>query len=156
MVKEVAKQGNDFRTLNKVLADDEIEEVLKHYYIRVGGNLRALDLILRNVSREGQKGADAVIKQVEQWYKLRVKPIQRKLDDQEVKDYLLKVAEAGPMGYLPESDEETEMKLKLLREEPADCVLRSTTNLRVALKHWHFVAKLFEEDEQKLRDEGYM
>ena len=75
VVKEVAKQGNDFRTLNKVLADDEIEEVLKHYYIRVEGNLRALDLILRNVSREGQKGADAVIKQVEQWYKERVKPI---------------------------------------------------------------------------------
>ena len=36
--KEVAKHGNDFRTLNKVLADDEIEEVLKHYYIRTGGN----------------------------------------------------------------------------------------------------------------------
>ena len=156
VVKEVAKQGNDFRTLNKVLADDEIEEVLKHYYIRTGGNFRALGEILRNVSREGQKGADAVIKQVEQWYKERVEPIEKKLDDQEVKDYLLKVAEAGPMGYLPESDEETEMKLKLLREEPADCVLRRTTNLRVALKHWHFVAKLFQEDEQKLRDAGYM
>ena len=39
------------------------------------------------------------------------------MDDQEVKDYLLKVAEAGPMGYLPESDEETEMKLKLCCEE---------------------------------------
>ena len=38
VVKEVAKHGNDFRTLNKVLADDEIEEVLKHYYIRTGGN----------------------------------------------------------------------------------------------------------------------
>ena len=60
-------KGNDFGTLNKVLADDEIEEVLKHYYIRTGGNFRALDLILRNVPREGQKGADAVIKQVEQW-----------------------------------------------------------------------------------------
>ena len=42
------------------------------------------------------------------------------------------------MGYLAESDEETNMELKLLREEPADCVLRSTTNVRVALKHWHF------------------
>ena len=158
VVQEVAKQGNDFRTRNKVLADGEIEEVLKHYYIRTGGNFRALGEILRNVSREGQKGADAVIKQVEQWYKERVEPIGKKLDDQdqEVKDYLLKVAEAGPMGSLPESDEETEMKLKLLREEPADCVLRRTTNLRVALKHWHFVAKLFQEDEQKLRDAGYM
>ena len=112
--------------------------------------------ILENVSREGQKGADAVIERVEQWYKRRVEPIQRRLDDQEVKDYLLKVAGAGPMGYLPESDEDTKMALKLLREEPADCVLRSTTNETVALKHWHFVAKLFEEDEQKLRDAGYM
>ena len=74
--------------------------------------------------------------------------IEKKLDDQEVKDYLLKVAEAGPMGYLP--------GLKLLREEPPDCVLRSTTNLSVALKHWHFVAKLFQEDAKKLRDAGYM
>ena len=156
VVKEVAKQGNDFRTLNKVLADVKIEEVLKHYYIRTGGNFRDLGEILENVSRAGQKGADAVIEQVEQWYKERVEPIQRKLDDQEVKDYLLKVAEAGPMGYLPESDEDTKMKLKLLREEPADCVLRRTTNLSVALKHWHFVAKLFQEDEQKLRDAGYM
>ena len=156
VVKEVAKQGNDFRTLNKVLAEDDMDEVLKHYYIRTGGNFRDLDLILEDVSREGQKGADAVIEQVEQWYKERVEPIEKKLDDQEVKDYLFKVAEAGPMGYLPESDEETEMKLKLLREEPADCVLRRTTNLRVALKHWHFVAKLFQEDEQKLRDAGYM
>ncbi|CAL1154343.1 unnamed protein product [Cladocopium goreaui] len=156
VVKEVAKQGNDFRTLNKVLADDKIEEVLKHYYIRTGGNLRALGEILENVSREGQKGADAVIKRVEQWYNRRVEPIEKKLDDQEVKDYLLKVAEAGPMGFLPNSKQTTQMTLNLLREEPADCVLRSTTTLRVALKHWHFVAKLFEEDEQKLRDAGYM
>ena len=55
VVKEVAKQGNDFRTLNKVLAEDDMEQVLKHYYIRAGGNLRALDLILRNVSREVRK-----------------------------------------------------------------------------------------------------
>ena len=103
VVKEVAKQGNDFRTLNKVLAEDDMDEVLKHYYIRVGGNLRALDFILEDVSGEGQKGADAVIKQVEQWYKERVEPIEKKLDDQEVKDYLFKVAEAGPMGYLPNS-----------------------------------------------------
>ena len=84
----MAKHGNDFRTLNKVLADDEIEEVLKHCYIRTGGNFRALSEILRNVSRAGQKGADAVIKRVEQWYKERVQPNQKKLDDQGAKDYL--------------------------------------------------------------------
>ena len=85
-----------------------------------------------------------------------MKPIEKKLDEEEVKDYLLKVAEAGPMGYLPESDEETNVALQLLFEEPADCVLRSTTSDSVALKRWHFVAKLFQEDEQKLRDAGYM
>ena len=90
VVKEIAKQGNDFRTLNKVLADDEIDEVLKHYYIRAGGNFRALGKILPSVSSAGQKGADAVIKQVEQWSKERVQPIQKKLDDQEVKEYLPK------------------------------------------------------------------
>ena len=78
VVKEVAKQGKDFRTLKKVLAEDDMEEVLKHYYIRTGGNPRDLDLILENVSRAGQKGADAVIKQVEQWYKERVKPVDKK------------------------------------------------------------------------------
>ena len=36
VVKEVAKQGSDFRTLNKVLAEDDMDEVLKHYYIHVG------------------------------------------------------------------------------------------------------------------------
>ncbi|CAJ1377657.1 unnamed protein product [Effrenium voratum] len=156
VVKEVAKQGNGFGTLNKVLADDKVAEVLKYYYIRAGGNFRDLGEILRNVSGEGQKGADAVIERVEQWYMRRVEPIQRKLDDQEVKDYLLKVAEADPMGYLPKSDKDTKMALKLLREEPADCTLRSTTSETVALKHWHFVAKLFQEDEQKLRDAGCM
>ena len=55
------------------------------------------------------------------------------------------------MGYLPESDEETNMALKLLREEPADWVLRST-----ASDSWRFIAKLFQEDQQKLRDAGYM
>ena len=115
VVKEVAKQGNDFRTLNKVLADDEIEEVLKHYYIRVGGNLRALDLILRNVSREGQKGADAVIKQVEQWYKERVKPIQRKLDDgkkqmkfQQMENKLLEMEKQRMDMFMNYEDEEEE------------------------------------------------
>ncbi|CAL1159491.1 unnamed protein product, partial [Cladocopium goreaui] len=108
------------------------------------------------VTCQGQKGADAVIERVEQWYNRRVEPIEKKLDDQEVKDYLLKVAEAGLMGYLPNSKQTTQMTLNLLREEPADCVLRSTTSETVALKHWHFIAKLFEEDEQKLRDAGYM
>ena len=67
VVKEVAKQGNDFRTLNKILAEDDMEQVLKHY-IRAGGNLCDLDLILRNVSRAGQKGANAVIERVEPRY----------------------------------------------------------------------------------------
>ena len=130
--------------------------MLKHYYIRAGGNFRALNLILRNVSRARQKGADAVIKQVEQWYQQRVETTEKKWIDLEVKEYLLKVAEAGPMGYLAEGKQETKLTMRLLREEPTDCVLRSTINVSVALQPWHFVAKLFQEDEQKLRDAGYM
>ena len=72
VVKEVAKHGNDFQTLKKVLADEDMEEVLKHYCIRTEGNFRDLDLILENVCRARQRGADAVIKRVEQWYKRRV------------------------------------------------------------------------------------
>ena len=68
VVKEVAKQGNDFRTLNKILAEDDMEQVLNHYYIRAWGNLCDLDLILRNVSRAGQKGANAVIERIEPRY----------------------------------------------------------------------------------------
>ena len=40
VVKEVAKHGNDFRMLKKVLAEDDMDEVIKHYYIRAGGNFR--------------------------------------------------------------------------------------------------------------------
>ena len=83
VVKEIAKQGNGFRTLNKVLAEDDMDEVEKRYYIRAGGNFRALGEILENVSRAGQKGADAVIKQVEQWYQQRVETIEKKWIDQE-------------------------------------------------------------------------
>ena len=36
VVKEVAKQGNNFRTLNKVLAEDDMEQVLKHYRCESG------------------------------------------------------------------------------------------------------------------------
>ena len=36
VVKEVAKQGNNFRTLNKVLAEDDMEQVLKHYRCECG------------------------------------------------------------------------------------------------------------------------
>ena len=49
VVKEV--QGNDFPTLKKLLAEDDMDEVLKHYYIRTGGNFRDLDLMLENVPR---------------------------------------------------------------------------------------------------------
>ena len=57
VVEEVAKQGNNFRTLNKVLAEDDLEQVLKHYYICAGGNFRDLGEILRNVSRAGQSSS---------------------------------------------------------------------------------------------------
>ena len=157
VVKEVAKQGNDFRTLNKVLAEDDMDEVLKHYYIRVRGSLRALDLILENVSREGQKGADAVIERVEQWYNRRVEPIEKKLDDQEVKDYISPQGGRGRThGVSPKQQADDPNDFESSSWGASRLRPEEYNQWNCALKHWHFVAKLFEEDEQKLRDAGYM
>ncbi|CAE7457511.1 unnamed protein product, partial [Symbiodinium sp. CCMP2456] len=48
-------------------------------------------------------------------------------------DYLTKVAEAGPKGYLSRGDaldKETELQMELRRLQPAQAVLRSTTSTR--------------------------
>ena len=71
----------------------------------------------------------------------------RKLLSQEPKskyrDYLTKVAQAGPMGYFATS-EETKMQIQLRRRDPAKGVLRSITRTEVALKHLHFVFTFWE------------
>ena len=72
-------------------------------------------------------------------------------------DYVRKVAEAGPKGYLSGGDDkETELQMELRRLQPAQAVLRSTTSTRVALRHWYFVFYVLGETEEALQDAGYM
>ena len=74
-------------------------------------------------------------------------------------DYVTKVAEAGPKGYLSGGDalkRETELQMELRRLQPAQAVLRSTTSTRVALRHWYFVFYVLDETEKALQDAGYM
>ena len=74
-------------------------------------------------------------------------------------DYVRKVAEAGPKGYLSRGDalkKETKLKLELRRLQPAQAVLRSTTSTQVALRHWYFVFYVLGETEKALQDAGYM
>ena len=72
-------------------------------------------------------------------------------------DYVRKVAEAGPKGYLSGGDDkETELQMELRRLQPAQAVLRSTTSTQVALRHWYFVFYVLGETEEALQDAGYM
>ena len=72
-------------------------------------------------------------------------------------DYVTKVAEAGPKGYLSGGDDkETTLQMELRRLQPAQAVLRSTTSTEVALRHWYFVFYVLGETEEGLQDAGYM
>ena len=107
--------------LEQVVGKDagQIEEVLKYYYLRAGGNFRDLALLLRNVAVAGIKGAAAVKPQIEEWYRDRTKPIRQitatldKIGKPKYKDFLKKVAQAGPMGYLCENQCETDLSAEL-------------------------------------------
>ena len=74
-------------------------------------------------------------------------------------DYLLKVARAGPRGYLSSGaalGNETKLECQLRRWEPADALLRSVTSTRVTLRHWYFVFYILGETEQALQNAGYL
>ena len=74
-------------------------------------------------------------------------------------DYVRKVAEAGPKGYLSRGDalkKETKLQMELRRLQPAQAVLRSTTSTQVALRHWYFVFYVLGETEKALQDAGYI
>ena len=72
-------------------------------------------------------------------------------------DYVTKVAESGPKGYLSGGDDkETTLQMELRRLQPAQAVLRSTTSTEVALRHWYFVFYVLGETEEGLQDAGYM
>ena len=150
--------------LTQVVGKDagQIEDVLKYYYLRAGGNFRDLAKLLENVVVAGRKGAGAVSDEIEQWYRTKIKPITRCIATLDAsgkptyKDFLEKVAKAGPMGYLCENECETDMDLELKAFEPVAGIIRSTTSTRITLKHWQFAFKILGESEQNMKDFGYM
>ena len=151
-------------------------EVLKYFYLRAGGSFRELQLLLENAAKANASDAQGIKGEIDEWYRKKIQPIKdvlaeteedefqqfiRRLLGQKPKskylDYVRKVAEAGPKGYLSGGDDkETELQMELRRLQPAQAVLRSTTSTRVALRHWYFVFYVLGETEEALQDAGYM
>ena len=162
------------------------EEVLKYFYLRAGGSFRELQLLLENAAKANASDAQGIKGEIDQWYETKIQPIKDVLAETEEEeegwlekffremrgekkpkkepkskylDYVTKVAEAGPKGYLSGGDalkRETELQMELRRLQPAQAVLRSTTSTRVALRHWYFVFYVLDETEKALQDAGYM
>ena len=152
------------------------EEVLKYFYLRAGGSFRELQELLKNAAKANASDVQGIKGEIDEWYRKKIQPIKdvlaeteedefqqfiRRLLGQKPKskylDYVRKVAEAGPKGYLSGGDDkETELQMELRRLQPAQAVLRSTTSTRVALRHWYFVFYVLGETEEALQDAGYM
>ena len=164
------------------------EEVLKYFYLRAGGSFRELQLLLENAAKANASDAQGIKAQIDQWYETKIQPIKDVLAETEEEeeeeegwlekffrelgarrnprrsrskylDYVTKVAEAGPKGYLSGGDalkKETKLQMELRRLQPAQAVLRSTTSTQVALRHWYFVFYVLGETEEALQDAGYM
>ena len=151
--------------LTQVVGKDagQIEDVLKYYYLRAGGNFRDLAKLLENVVVAGSKGAAAVKTQMQRWYEIKTKPLLDCLaiqsgNNQQSKfqDFLEAVAKAGPIGYICKNAAEGDLEWALRCEKPAAGIIRSTTSPSITLKHWHFVFKILGESEQSMKDFGYM
>ena len=165
------------------------EEVLKYFYLRAGSSFRELQELLKNAAKANASDAQGIKAQIDQWYRKKIQPIKDVLAETEEEeeeeegwlekffrelrgekkpqkepkskylDYVRKVAEAGPKGYLSGGDaldKETELQMELRRLQPAQAVLRSTTSTQVALRHWYFVFYVLGETEEALQDAGYM
>ena len=152
------------------------EEVLKYFYLRAGGSFRELQELLENAAKANASDAQGIKARIDEWYRKKIQPIKdvlaeteedefqqfiRRLLGQKPKskylDYVTKVAEAGPKGYLSGGDDqETELQMELRRLQPAQAILRSTTSTEVALRHWYFVFYVLGETEEALQDAGYM
>ena len=152
------------------------EEVLKYFYLRAGGSFRELQELLKNAAKANASDAQGIKARIDEWYRKKIQPIKdvlaeteedefqqfiRRLLGQKPKskylDYVTKVAEAGPKGYLSGGDDqETELQMELRRLQPAQAILRSTTSTEVALRHWYFVFYVLGETEEALQDAGYM
>ena len=150
--------------LEQVVGKDagQIEEVLKYYYLRAGGNFRDLALLLDNVAVAGLKGAAAVKFQINEWYQDKIKPLRECLALQtsnkqsKFQGFLESVAKAGPLGYICKNATERSLKWELRLEKPVAGIIRSTTSTSITLKHWHFTFKILGESEQNMKDFGYM
>ena len=154
------------------------EEILKYFYLRAGGSFRELQLLLKNAAKANASDAQGIKGEIDKWYEKKIQPIQDVLAETEEDelqqfirrllgqkpeakylDYVTKVAQAGPKGYLSGGDalkKETKLEMELRRLQPAQAVLRSTTSNRVALRHWYFVFYVLGETEEALQDAGYM
>ena len=103
----------------------QIDEVLKYYYLRAGGNFRDLALLLENVAVAGSKDATAVKTQIEEWYQDKIKPLrdclalQTSNKQSRFQGFLESVAKAGPLGYICENATERSLKWELRLEKPA-------------------------------------
>ena len=141
------------------------EEVLKYFYLRAGGSFRELQELLENVAKANASDAQGIKGEIDKWYEMKIQPIKDVLEKPKKEpkskylDYVRKVAEAGPKGYLSGGDalkKETKLEMELRRLQPAQAILRSTTSTRVALRHWYFVFYVLGETEEAVQDAGYM
>ena len=153
--------------LEQVVGKDagQIEEVLKYYYLRAGGNFRDLARLLDNVAvagLKGLKGAEEVKIQINEWYQDKIKPLRECLALQtsnkqsKFQGFLESVAKAGPLGYMCKNATERSLKWELRLEKPVAGIIRSTTSTSITLKHWHFAFKILDEREKSMKDFGYM
>ena len=154
--------------LEQVVGKDagQIEEVLKYYYLRAGGNFRDLAELLENVAvagLKGLKGAEEVKIQIQRWYDIKTKALLDCLaiqsgNNQQSKfqGFLETVAKAGPVGYICKNATEGDLEWELGCEKPAAGIIRRTTSTSITLKHWHFTFKILGESEQNMKDFGYM
>ena len=151
--------------LEQVVGKDagQIENVLKYYYLRAGGNFRDLALLLRNVAVAGSKGATAVSDEIEQWYQVKIQPLPDCLaiqsgNNQQSKfqGFLESVAKAGPTGYLCKNASDRSLQRELRCDKPVAGIIRSTTSTLITLKHWHFAFNILADSEQNMKDCGYM
>ena len=154
--------------LEQVVGKDagQIEEVLKYYYLRAGGNFRDLARLLDSVAvagLKGLKGGEEVKIQIQRWYDIKTKPLLDCLaiqsgNNQQSKfqGFLESVAKAGPVGYICKNATEGDLEWELGCEKPAAGIIRRTTSTSITLKHWHFTFKILGESEQNMKDFGYM
>ena len=136
--------------------------ILKYFYLRAGGSFRELQELLKNAAKANASDAQGIKGEIDKWYEKKIQPIQDVLAETEESkylDYVTKVAQAGPKGYLSGGDalkKETKLEMELRRLQPKQAILRSTTSTQVALRHWYFVFYVLGETEEALQDAGYM